>query len=486
MRSVVAVLALGCGGSNDDGPTTPGANLPVPDCTGCETGSSVADAVGNSLDTAQAVSVSNYYLDATVVAEETIFPAGDRDFYVLDGAAGSGGVPGTVWQFYTSSWQLNGQQVILDSVLRVYDEAGNMVAENDDMPYRFWETDSAIWVQQTWNGPIYVEVLEWSDWEGLDPLGGPDFTYELYAAIVPELEATPNDSVEDAIEAYDSVDPDDDVTTNDYQPYWQSLYALDLAIEMMGRVADGDEDYWAFETADDSQGAVWQWSLWPHAQGDLDIEMTLYSDAGEVLAQTSGASAEVEPDYPFLYDAGITYPVNASTKYVMGVRNLAADSANSAYIALNTGYIADVAGVEIEPNNAVGTATQMEMEESTSLTDYWFGRTIGDLASGDAADVLLIDNDVVGDVDGAYLSVQIHALEAGSFLDAEIEVEGSISGTITTLTNSTENGEDPELIDFKLSSNEDLYIHIRAQSNTADPKQNLWFALVSVSPTPSE
>ena len=46
----------------------------------------------------------------------------------------------------------------------VWDAEGNLLATNDDMPYRMWETDSALYYQATEDGTFYAEVLEFSDW----------------------------------------------------------------------------------------------------------------------------------------------------------------------------------------------------------------------------------------------------------------------------------------------------------------------------------
>lgn len=101
---------------------------------------------------------------------------GDRDYYFFDGTEGE------FVLVYTDSRALaDGTRV--DTVIRLYDEAKNQVAENDDAVPRI-DVDSEIIYRLPATGRYFVEVLEWSDWAGETPEGGVGYTYSLLVRTV--------------------------------------------------------------------------------------------------------------------------------------------------------------------------------------------------------------------------------------------------------------------------------------------------------------
>lgn len=478
MRTICVAIVIGAG----CGPKEPGSGTDAPpdltiDTNQTDTSGAGDDVAGNS--TADALPIDLYDLGAVyygvpvVIAEETLNPAGDRDFYVLEGTIGQ------VWQFYTSSYYLNGYEVIADTVIRVYDQDGNLVVENDDMPYRFWETDSGVYINQTWDGPLYVEVLEFTDWMGMAPAGGEDYTYELIMVLPVNIETEPNDTIGDAIATYDAAnaDPDDDL----FIPWWGSEYNGGYALEMWGQANADDVDYYALLAEED--GLYWQWSIWPGSTGDLEPELTLYDEGGNVLAQTAGESAEIGIDFPFLWDAGITYRVLAGHYYTVAVRNRNPGSASDWYTGINVGYLA-FGELEFEPNDSSGLATALLMEESETTPGFFSGYMTGTLAVDDAADVVVVLNESVGDFDGNYLSAWLHATEAGSFLDPKLVITQKDTELANLTVSGEGNGGDVEIIDLELGDSNDIEFEITAESNTDFAPQNTWFLTVYVSSTP--
>jgi hypothetical protein len=110
----------------------------------------------------------------------TIGQPGDRDYYYLDGAAG------TFVRIYTNSYlTADGDRV--DTVLRLYDANKTPVAENDDAVPRA-NVNSEIIYRLPADGRYFIEVLEWSDWAGDPPEGRPDFNYVVFARTVKDVD----------------------------------------------------------------------------------------------------------------------------------------------------------------------------------------------------------------------------------------------------------------------------------------------------------
>ncbi len=482
MRSITVCLALlmvGCGPNEAGDGTSDAPFIPNTTETGVDTAVVVGDIAGNNTAGAQAIDVYSFefYNNAVLVAAETLSPAGDKDFFSVEGTAGQ------TWQFYTSSYFLNGYETIADTVIRIYDADGNLVLENDDMPYRFWETDSGVFVPQTWNGTLYIEVLEWTEWYGVTPAGGDDYTYELWASPLAATEIEPNDSVNEAVATIEAaiVDAYDEV----YGPFTSSAYNGTYGTEFYGVCDDDDEDFWAFLTGEDDDGVLMQWSIWPDSTADMIPEVTLYDASGAVLAQSLGESAEIQIDFPFLWDAGLMYVVQANSYYTVGVRNTTAGSSANWYTGVNVGYLASNAIPEAEPNDDEGDAYTLLMEESTTTPGFWSGRVYGNLGSSDSADVLqLVADGITGGVSGKFLSVWAHAQEAGSFLDPHLTIV-SEDVEITSLATSIEgNGNDVEYLDYEIPLNNDIFFTISADANTALDSQNSWFFQVYLSDAP--
>jgi hypothetical protein len=108
-----------------------------------------------------------------------INPAGDHDFYRFDVAAGD-------WLVVDTEANTMDNPMMIDTVVTLYDSTMTQVAENDDAVPRV-NTDSEIIYHALTAGTYYVEVQEFSDWDGdpeSAPEGMPSYTYTLRAFVL--------------------------------------------------------------------------------------------------------------------------------------------------------------------------------------------------------------------------------------------------------------------------------------------------------------
>lgn len=122
-------------------------------------------------------------------ARGTINPAGDHDFFVFDGDEGS-------WLQIVTVANPGSQPGAVDTVITLYDERMDQIAENDDAIPRV-SPDSEIMVRLPATGRYFVEVQEFSDWAGETPEGASSFNYEL---IVRDLNPASNRYIADDTE----------------------------------------------------------------------------------------------------------------------------------------------------------------------------------------------------------------------------------------------------------------------------------------------
>ncbi len=196
------VLALAISGCND-------GDDPEKDAIDTAFDSAAEEADDNdTIETAEDLTDGTFlFIDPTAdnfnyagIGDGIISPAGDRDFYAVTLEADA------TYHIVTLAYALQ-QRVVLDTVIRLYDANGQLVTENDDMNFRFLETDSAVVYTPAATGTFYVEVLEYGDWwlaNGNDSQGGQieasgatNYEYFLVAAKFPNLEADPNQSLAD-------------------------------------------------------------------------------------------------------------------------------------------------------------------------------------------------------------------------------------------------------------------------------------------------
>ena len=118
----------------------------------------------------------------TSPAEEAIDYAGDRLLQV--DATRARPTNSHALFYYTDP------DIVCDTVMRLYNQDGELLATNDDMLYRL-ETDSALIFQATYDGPYYIEILEWSEETSVSRQ---NMTYDLFGrTLAGEIELNNDD-----------------------------------------------------------------------------------------------------------------------------------------------------------------------------------------------------------------------------------------------------------------------------------------------------
>ncbi|MBN1335169.1 MAG: hypothetical protein JXB39_04355 [Deltaproteobacteria bacterium] len=415
---------------------------------------------------------SAYYEDATD-------PAGDRDFYFVQPPVGD------VVLAFTDSYYTHGE-VVCDTVIRLYDSAGTFIADNDDMPYRYWETDSGILWQATDAAGYYVEVLEWSDWdpESTGAEGGPTYEYGVTIAHFAINEWGPNDTREEVEKSL--------AKTKGKGLYYGNWFD-EYTILFFGQIESaGDVDLYPL---DYDHAFYLQTSFWPQTWGSWSPKMRLLDQDLNVIGETTDPGVYPWMDESFIYDAGITYRIPQKARYFVEISDATGaggDAAGFFYPGMLIGWLDTLAEYETEMNHPTGLANTVVMEESETTAGLFFGRFAGALDSADDTS----DNFKVraSDVDGLtdmYLSVYLETDIQGSLLDAKLTVYadaggGAFTELATASSSPTGKGLDsPEIWDLQLSSDATVYIAIENEdAGAVQDVSQYFFGMVSVSDVP--
>ena len=451
------------GGSGDDG--------------GDDGGSGSDEDAGGTIEDAMPLDSYDTWSWPDPIYEDEISEAGDRDFFALEADEGIAYLISTahyVWE----------EAADPDTVLRLYNQDGDLLATNDDMPHRYWETDSALYFQATYTGTYYLEVLEWTDWAE-DPDypadGGNGWYYELLGFAFSPLstEAEPNDTKEEADAIYD----DAEQNAGFFASFHSSdnvgssyVGAADYATEFYGMFdEDGDTDIWRLDVSGGESGLWFTINMWPDMPATTDFVWSLYDEDWNLLAKTE--DPEFRPGGDVLYNHGIAYPVPAGVSdgeggYISNPTYLVIESADGTggngtfyqgQIVFYTQSIAEEDG----DNDLRNFADQLDATESTTTTGYFYGRGRGEMSSSDSVDYWYIDSDDVGGFDGKYLSVAIQASEIGSQLDAKVVVYDEDGTELASASFDPEDGAvlDGELRDLLLEVDYNrVYVGIEAES----------------------
>lgn len=126
-----------------------------------------------------------------------IDPAGDLDYYKFEGTEG---------QWVQILVEVPDREDRADTTVTLFDSSMTQIADNDDLLPRFDNLASEIITRLPATGTYYVLVQEWSTWADDEPVGGPNFDYEVtvgelvVAATVPvvNIDAEENDDAENA------------------------------------------------------------------------------------------------------------------------------------------------------------------------------------------------------------------------------------------------------------------------------------------------
>lgn len=430
-----------------------------------------------------------------------ISPAMDRDFYKVPLTEG------TAYRLWTVAIDPDPQDDVaakVDTVMRLYAPDGTLVAEADDMPFRLGNRDAAIVHQAATSGDYVLEVLDWTHWSNEanveDALaqirGGDDYQYQLFGQELPPTEFIANDTLLDAND-----DPDPSAL---YSPLPVGSAALR---EFRGRVdMNGDMDVWTFDIPEEQDGAYHSWTLWPDSWGGMAPEMTLYNDVGDVLATTLDVAPETTR--AFTWDVSLLYRVTGGQRYFLSVTDSRlADEAGRFYAGIWQAWAPDLSQVESEPNDNLNQVNVLAFTESSSGSLYTarmsglFGaRPIGcnpdtdDTCRDDVEVIKVAKVEVEGTLSGRYLSIQFQADAVGSLADLRFTLQkqsgsplcGDDADRCTAQLTPAGNQTDPALLDYQLTTNDDVFIVVTQDTAGIGPytHQNAWFALVEVSTEP--
>ena len=463
----------------------------TPEDTGEDTDPVVeAPDAGDSRDEAMAVEFDQdegYF----AVDDGLINPAGDRDFYAFQGVAGQG------YGFWAQSYYFY-EEVLTDTVLRIWDETGTEpLFTNDDMPFRMWETDSAIFFEPTVDGTYYVEILDWSDWldDEYAAEGGSDKEYALMGFLMDSTEVEPNDTPED-VESW-WVDADDDGSKD--VGVFAGSFADGYASFHGNMEFSGDNDLFPLEFDDDGAASWCQFGTWPDSS-NMQAEFTLYNEYMEPVAQST--DTDVKPQWFGFYDAGITYRIpEEGGVFYLGVADVDENQgAGTFYSGMNVCWTynadPDNPGATLEPfeeetNDSAGEPNELGFNESDNTENYYYAWLYGNLEEQDPGDWLWVKDSDVGDsLEGKYLNVHIASATLGSLLDPEVTVysfdptNGTTAELATAVAAEAGADHDYEVVDLLLGDESQLVIEISGDSAPIDEANN-WIALVTVYDEPS-
>ena len=478
--------------------------------------------------------------DGFFEVDDAIGYDGDRDFFRVDLTSGE-----TLMAYTTSQ---SGGEGYPDTVIRLYDTSGTMIAENDDTPFRLQGTDSCVYWQTVEAGEHYIEVLEYGDWIGSGASGSPSNEYNLVIFNRTELDQEPENNTIEDVTAWTDV-------KGNYVYYGHPMDAQGFLYEMIADMDSADDvDIYPMDFSEDSEGAYYLWNMWDSPMNDLEVEWTLYNGDGEIVAQTNdpawGVDAQYYYDYgAFFYDTGIMFRVTPG-EYYLAVSNVNGETGvGTFYPASVGGYIADFAqwegsdygetsyfggatveewddysdgsGVyarvsgqlegalpaagDDEPKTKTDTDTTTDTDATTDTdtTTETEGGSEDDSGSasvkgededddGKAAPPLddpldswaVVANDVDG-LDGKYLSVILHGMSYGSLLDSKMTIYDEDGNVLeTATTNSFDNGPDPAIENLEMGAHDKIYIVIEPESGSEHGKAHNYFVSVNVTLAP--
>jgi len=357
----------------------------------------------------------------------------------------------------------------------VLDADGNLLGENDDMPTRLQETDSAVYFQATADGTYYLEVLEWSDWDPTSdgPEGGSSWTYDLYADPLGVQDPEPNDTMAEIDKIYEKG-----------PIYYANYMGADYPSDFYGVTNSAkDVDMWRVDFKDDPEFLTVV--MYPGQQSDFQLSM--YDDAGNLLATTD--EPEFTIDYRVAFeDAALMHYAQPGT-YYFSVRDLNGTTGRT-YAGMLVFYLDTNSEFETENNDVVLAGNPITMDNSNNnFPDNYYGTMTGAVGAGaDAIDCYSVSGaDVGGSLDGLYFSAQTQAMEVGSLLDPEITIYGDDGTTVLASATDSAQWDSPDagVTDLEIPDGEDaVHVCVEAQSSDSFPDANQYELAILTSPDP--
>jgi hypothetical protein len=423
-----------------------------------------------------------------VLADEAIGEAGERDMYAFQVEEGDFVTVATL------AYALTGETTF-DTVIQLYNSDGDEIAENDDMPYRFYETDSVVVFRAEYSGTYYAEVLEWGDWDGAGASGGSGYDYELHAWVVNTEELEPNDDGTLAAESYNAwfdgggeyLGGSDAIEGGDNLPGYFMQNALSPgSFDFYGALDSADDvDIWFISTGTDDRETpddhfFVQIGQYPGMPTNLTPDWTLYDAEGAVVAST--ADTVIGTGYTTLYDSGVLVSVPVESYLTLVVQNTGTTyDVGSYYAGIVSMYYGSLLDqVESKTGETITSGTTTEFVESEATPGFFYTRLGGTLTFEDELDAWTIRASDCGGFDGRMMNFAVDAANYGSLLDPKLTVYDEDGTTVLAeetgnLTGTAEG--DPWVVDFALpAGSEKIYVVIEAESMDSADTANFYYA----------
>lgn len=460
------------------------------------------DAAECAVDTSDEISQARELsptLEQSATWDETIFQAGDRDMYAVTQQTGQ-------WYFAWANrpgTEADGSATggTPDTVIRMYTADGTEIAVNDDMPYRYENTDAGMWWQATSDDPVYVEVLEWADWrqdEGDDqtPTGGEQYAYQI-VVLQTDLEERvgDNDTIE---ECFAGSEPSFGAARLSTET--RTMVFGNGEIEEAGDVDVFELGFEGFTGLPEDSELMCQFGFWPDQPSNLSPRLRLFwedcspvddMDAGDcdgtgddiyLLGETT--TPDLTPTGRFLSEDPGVFGVIPDGRLYAEVSSADGGSGVDQYYTLmygcfnTTNFLKENETGSTDPRDAA-----IAPLSNPNSPDVYFGRFYGNFRpTGEFTD----DFDAWAIVDG---------LGDGRFLDVEIESElvGSTTGDITmTLWRNEGGGDftelqsvtgpDPEILDYPLTSDDVALVVTLETDGSVQDYSTGYYGLVVVTP----
>ena len=404
----------------------------------------------DSLDEALAVEICYAPDDCldwpNVLHEDAIDEPGDRDWLSLELEEG------WIVTLGTAAWYLD-DDTEPDTVIRLYDEAGDLIATNDDMPFSWRATDSALYVQALYTGTYYLEVLEYSDYSssssGLgddsERLGGSSWGYEVWGfAFSYDDDLVLENNTIDAVVGQDQ----------ERFAWWTDTAGDNYGT--LGQKGDVDVREWSFE-----EDWLYTWSFYPGTLGTLTPTVSLYTSDGTLVAQTDQPAFDFDGGH-ILPNVGLLYHCKAGESYYAVVEDAAgAYGVGTFYSMFDTGYVVENLSetfvVEADPdvNDDFGTAERFNPVESSTYENLNYMYAKGSVGPTDVDYWYVADSDLSLGTQDQYINVWVQALGIGGLADVKVVVydaSGAVIGEASVDPDPEDYEEDPELLNVELSA----------------------------------
>ena len=482
----------GCNG-DDDPVDTGDIDTDTDDDT--DTDTEAASDAGDTIEDAYAVAPTfGEFLSIT----DAISEGGDRDFFQLAQQQGN-------WYFVFANrpgddgagGPAGGEP---DTVVRLYNGEGELLSTNDDMPFRLENTDGGMWWQATSNDPMYVEVLEWTDWraelgDDWSPEGGQSWLYDLIVFETDSEELVgENDTIQECFAG--TAGSLDAIGLTQSQAMWFGNGLIDSPedVDVFELGAEG------FTGLPEDSDLLCQFGFWPDQPSDLSPRVRLYWEDCEPTEDDDGdcdgqgddiyllgesEEADLTPTGRFLSEDPAVMAAIPDGRFYVEVSSATGEGGPGHFYTLTYScFITSNFQQETETGSVDPTEADIVPLDNPNDAQYFFGRFYGNF-NGETTDDFDAFALVDGLGDGKYVNVILESAKTGATTgDITMTLwrnEGG--GNFTELTSVT--GPDPEIVDYQIGADDfALVVTLQTDGSQQGLSTNYW-GLATVYPEPS-